>query len=438
MILADSLNRVGGSQLRQRVALGVASVPKWRIITSRGTVIEDSLRSSVVDRDADADLSLSLFGSRNKFFINSGLASVSRKVFLPVGYPKSTTSSYTPFIRYNIAHVSLIALARTLSTQAMLLAVGFGQGGALPMAAVVSWLLKDGLGHLGSILVGTSINTKFDSDPKRFKFLSVFLGQAANLLGILSLAKPGLFLLLTSFSSALSRVGTLAFTSSRARIYENFATAGNLGDLMRCSQAQSTLATILGTAVGVALAPLVGGDVGSILAVFAPVSAATHVFAYKAVSIIELRTLNVQRMEVVVHDWLANGTVPSVTDVAKREHFIITWPKFSVSVNPPIDSTLLEPLALERLTNESFHVRSVGSGAELFLKDSADAHSAIKGMFEACVLCSQISAGVPQAEIRAREIAKTEWPRFLSALPQGGWDVSVAFIDNVNSRISIS
>ena len=43
--------------------------------------------------------------------------------------------------------------------------MGLGDG-AIPMAAALNWIIKDGLGQLGGLLAVAAINTKFDSDPK--------------------------------------------------------------------------------------------------------------------------------------------------------------------------------------------------------------------------------------------------------------------------------
>jgi hypothetical protein len=360
--------------------------------------------------------------------IVSGLdESVARRIFLPVGYPNSVSDSYTDFILLNAGQVVFIALSRVLCTQAMLLAVGLGHG-ALPVAAVTTWLLKDGLGHLGSILVGTSINNRFDSDPKKYKFMSVSLGQVANLLGILSLSQPGMFLIFTSLSSALSRVGTLAFTASRAKIYENFAMASNLGDLMRCSQAQSTLGTLLGTAIGIGLSPLVGSDLASILTAFVPISATTHLLAYKAISKIELKTLNQQRFQLVMDEWVQNSTIPSIHNVALREQFVY-YPKFlaktsSINVNPPITPTILSNAMLANLSVHGYHLVQDAAVVQVYIAAHASNIQVVKGLYEAHNL------------VRNREIAGFE--SFESNLKTQGWDLSAIYLDDVDYRIHVS
>ena len=67
------------------------------------------------------------------------LSSIFRSAFLPVGYPETVSPRYFKYIGYNMIQVTFISLSRVLSTQAMLIAVGLGQGSALPLAAVMNW-----------------------------------------------------------------------------------------------------------------------------------------------------------------------------------------------------------------------------------------------------------------------------------------------------------
>ncbi len=378
------------------------------------------------DTSMDAIMTKAVFGRESQIFVSTGLARIFRNLCLPVGYPESARNNYSLYVRYNLVQVSLISFTRILSTQAMLLAVGIGQPGALPMAAVINWLLKDGLGHLGSILVGTKINTKFDSDPKRYKFLSVFLGQCANLLGIASLSYPTLFLLFTSLSAALSRIGTLAVTASRARIYEDFSLRGNLGDLIRCSQSQSTVATLLGTVVGVGIAPLIGADITSILAVFVPASVATHYMAFKAVSVIELSTFNRQRFELVMDSYLSNdGKVPSYHEIARQEKFILTQSLFKkVVVNPPVKLSLVDSDTENNLRQFGYHLHQSAAGnVLLFIAEDASSTQVLEGMFDACS--------------RSRGMKVGSFAQFISAAHQAGWRTHVAFMDDPLYRLSL-
>ena len=427
MLLSRLPLNSGNHSIRQRFPSPLSLSSRWRVVNLK-TLHETLVDDVVVPNDVSKDkyMTQKVFGQESDFLVQTGFARMIRGLCLPVGYPESATDNYSLFVRYNFVQVSLISLTRILSTQAMLLAVGIAQSGALPMAAVINWLLKDGLGHLGSILVGTKINTKFDSDPKRYKFLSVFLGQCANCLGILSLTRPSMFLLFTSLSAALSRIGTLAVTASRARIYEDFSLQGNLGDLIRCSQSQATVATLFGTVVGVGIAPLVGGDVTSILGVFVPATVATHYTAYKAVSVIELSTFNRQRFELVMDEYLKSGSIPNYHEIAKREKFILTRSLFKqVIINPPIKPELIDSKTEESLRHLGYVIHIIDSADKvvLFFSDSATSVQVLEGMYNAC--------------IRARGEEVGSFPQFLSGAHQAGWRTHVAFIDNPQYRLTL-
>jgi len=428
LIILDRITKV--SDIKQRIPSFISPLNKWRIVevsTGKSRIVDDIVIQH--DTSRDSYMMEAIFGREIPRLSSTGLSRVICKVFLPVGYPDSATPNYSLFVRYTLSQVALISFTRILSTQAMLIAVGMGHSGALPMAAVINWLLKDGIGHIGSLLAGTKINTKFDSDPKRYKFLSVFLGQCANLLGIMSLARPGLFLLLTSLSSGLSRVGTLAVTSSRARIYEDFSLKGNLGDMIRCSQAQSTLGTVIGTIFGVGFAPFIGGDIYSILAVFAPASVATHYVAYKAVSVVELSTFNRQRFEIVMHTFLETGNVPDYHSVAEEEKFILSNKIFkNIRINPPIVSiTGMADFMVENLVRNGFHISFESSGiVEVYFRDTATSDQTIEGMFFACIKSRGLSG------------SQEEFEKFMIAAVASGWRTSLTFIDDIDSRVILS
>lgn len=46
--------------------------------------------------------------------------------------------------------------------------MGLGSG-AIPMAAAMQWVLKDGVGHAAAIVYATAVNTRFDADAKRYR-----------------------------------------------------------------------------------------------------------------------------------------------------------------------------------------------------------------------------------------------------------------------------
>ena len=59
-----------------------------------------------------------------------------------------------------------------LATQSMLMAIGLGASSALPAAATLNWIIKDGFGQLGGVLFASFIGNRFDADPKRWKMIA--------------------------------------------------------------------------------------------------------------------------------------------------------------------------------------------------------------------------------------------------------------------------
>lgn len=70
-----------------------------------------------------------------------------------------------------------------------MLAVGVGQNVAASGAAAISWVLKDGLGALGNMLLVSRFGTKFDSDTKRNKWKGDILHNLGVIVSNLSILK---------------------------------------------------------------------------------------------------------------------------------------------------------------------------------------------------------------------------------------------------------
>jgi len=223
------------------------------------------------------------------------------KVFLPADFPASVTPNYIRFVGFMAVQVLTAHVSRVLAMQAMLLSVGVGAGKAVPIAAVTAWILKDGLGHLGAIALGTIVNTRFDSDPKRYRFWSAVIGKIADFVSILTLYWPAWFLLLSTLGSACGRISLSASQGSRAKVYESFTKSSNLGDVLRCAGSQTVAAQLLGTGIGAALSPLIGSSLYFLLSGNITLSMAALYCSYRSSAVVQMTTLNVQRAEIIFY-----------------------------------------------------------------------------------------------------------------------------------------
>jgi hypothetical protein len=86
-------------------------------------------------------------------------------LFLPRDWNTSTSKDYLPYVKWQfLANVASSACG-VLSMQSLLYAIGL-ESGAIPMAAALNWVIKDGLGQFGGVLFASMVNHRYDADPK--------------------------------------------------------------------------------------------------------------------------------------------------------------------------------------------------------------------------------------------------------------------------------
>lgn len=93
------------------------------------------------------------------------------------------------FLCFNILLTSYVVVLCLMKS--LLYAVGLGKG-AIPAAAAVNWVLKDGIGYLSKILL-SKFGWHFDVNPKGWRLFADLLENAAFGMEILTPAFPHLF-----------------------------------------------------------------------------------------------------------------------------------------------------------------------------------------------------------------------------------------------------
>lgn len=84
--------------------------------------------------------------------------------------------------------------------KALLYAVGLGKG-AIPTAAALNWVLKDGIGYLSKIML-SKYGRHFDVNPKGWRLFADLLENAAFGMEMLTPAFPNFFLLIGAAAGA--------------------------------------------------------------------------------------------------------------------------------------------------------------------------------------------------------------------------------------------
>lgn len=181
-----------------------------------------------------------------------------------------------------------------VATQSLLYAIGLGAG-SIPMAAGLNWIIKDGLGDLGGILYVNSINTKFDSNPKLWSFISLLSLAAGTVLEIFSPYYGLLFIPIAALANMLKNISWMSTSASRTVILKSFALKGNLADLTAKCSSQIVCGNVIGTSLGVCASGILLYNQLSVLLPALMLIPLSLYCCYKSLKYVTLNTLDIQR-----------------------------------------------------------------------------------------------------------------------------------------------
>ncbi|KAK4349436.1 hypothetical protein RND71_032191 [Anisodus tanguticus] len=238
-------------------------------------------------------------------------------LLLPEGFPESVTSDYLEYALWRGVQSVAAQISGVLSTQALLYAVGLGKG-AIPTAAAVNWVLKDGIGYLSKILL-SNYGRHFDVNPKSWRLFADLLENAAYGLEILTPAFPHLFVPIGAVAGAGRSAASLIQAATRSCFYAGFAAQRNFAEVIAKGEAQGMVSKAIGIMLGIALANCTRSSTSLALASFGVITW-IHMFCnLKSYQSIQLRTLNPYRASLVFSEYLLSGLVPSVKEVNDEE-----------------------------------------------------------------------------------------------------------------------
>ncbi|KAK9140618.1 hypothetical protein Scep_010299 [Stephania cephalantha] len=239
--------------------------------------------------------------------------------FFPFGYPYSVNEGYLRYTQFRaLQHFSSAALS-VLSTQALLFAAGMRPTPA--QATAVSWVLKDGMQHVGK-LICSNLGSRMDSEPKSWRILADVLYDLGTGLEVLSPLCPHLFLEMAGLGNFAKGMAVVAARATRLPIYSSFAKEGNLSDLFAKGEAISTLFNVAGLGVGIKLASTICSSTKGKLVV-GPLLSLVHIYSVvEEMRAAPVNTLNPQRTAIIVADFVKSGKIASPADLRYREDLL--------------------------------------------------------------------------------------------------------------------
>lgn len=227
-------------------------------------------------------------------------------LFLPEGYPDSVAPEYAEFQMFDSLQAFCSYLRGTLTTHAMLQGAGVGDAGASALGATLNWILRDGSGMVGGLALGWWGAGRFDSDIKSWRLFADVINDVGLSLELCApLVPPEYFWWLACAGTVCKAWCGVAAGATRATLTAHFARRGNIADCAAKEGSQETAVTLLGLVCGYQFVHAVTGSLLSTWAAFVALLL-LHVYAnYRVVRCLCLRTLNEERLRLVLDAFLA-------------------------------------------------------------------------------------------------------------------------------------
>lgn len=295
----------------------------WEVSGGRWVkLIADHLKDTFVIASANEDSSL--VEKNVSLRLVSDLWGKCRDLGMRLMLPESVTSDYMEYSLWRGVQGIAAQISGVLATQSLLYAVGLGKG-AIPTAAAVNWVLKDGIGYVSKIFL-SKFGRHFDVNPKGWRLFADFLENAAFGLEILTPTFPHLFVPIGAIAGAGRSAAALIQAATRSCFYAGFAAQRNFAEVIAKGEAQGMVSKFIGIMLGIVLANYTHTSPPLAIATFGVVTW-VHMFCnLKSYQAIQLRTLNPYRASLVFSEYLLSGLVPSVKEVSDEEPFFPALP----------------------------------------------------------------------------------------------------------------
>eukprot|EP01118_Nematostelium_gracile_P005576 TRINITY_DN1771_c0_g1_i2.p1 TRINITY_DN1771_c0_g1~~TRINITY_DN1771_c0_g1_i2.p1 ORF type:complete len:351 (+),score=62.75 TRINITY_DN1771_c0_g1_i2:395-1447(+) len=323
-----------------------------------------------------------------------------------------------------------------MSTKALLVSVGAASPlPAIPAAAAISWVLKDGLGSLGMMFLASRLGTRFDSDTKRNKWRADVLHNCGVGLELCTPLVPSLFLPFASMANLLKGLAGITNGATRASFNKHFAQGENLGDLTAKAQTQGITAYLVGMTGGIGLSFMSVDEPASlpIFGCFGLLAAIQLYASFRALSSVQLKTLNLQRTSILIDRYLSKyQTVVESDDnqfspesVSKMEKILLTpdylsYPiRFGTSIDESLSGHIQElESIISPFIQERYFVHDVSGTIVVVIHRDASSLDILKAYFHAYCQAKQ-----RLTTIDALQFTNNHFHKLIDILTDNGWNI---------------
>ncbi|GIL51565.1 hypothetical protein Vafri_7534 [Volvox africanus] len=416
-----------------------------------------------------------------------------RDLFLPPGYPNCVTPDYLSYQLWSMPTHVTGHLSHSLVTSSLLAAVGISASPATTVAlsASIKWIIKDGVGALGRLLVGSRFSAEFDEDPRRWRLVAELLSTMGLGLEVATSLYPQSFMLLAcsgKFCQALAKgMGKPVFRV----IQTHFARAQNVGAVAAKEEVWEVVAQMAGLIASVALLRVLEetGSADGVISAWATIQLMHVVLRYRALRTLLFPTLSTKRAALLAAASVRGRALPGVAEANEEESvFADPWEvqprvRLGVSAAEAFGGTLPSPRVLQAYVDayggEGYVLVWREGTANVLLKEGHEQTDLVRAVWQAAWLDWRtaggahsglataaggdgvvgIAAGVPRSEglrngnstgasigeeteelqlVRASLAAlEADFAGFLSGCERAGWEVGVVQMKTGRSRLRV-
>ncbi|XP_033329880.2 RUS family member 1 isoform X1 [Megalopta genalis] len=254
--------------------------------------------------------------------IYASTVSIIKEVVLPQGYPDSVHSDYTQYQIWDTVQAFASTILSIMTTHSIMQGVGVGEPEATPLAAAITWVLKDGAGMIGRIAFAWRNGADFDRQCKKWRLFADVLNDLAMGIELLLPYYSSYSLAILCVSMVMKSIVGVAGGATRAAITQHQALKNNSADVSAKDGSQETCVNLIASCVGILMLSTV--HIGRYIMELYLFLVAVHQYAnYVAVKSLRLNSLNEDRYALIIKSYVTNEVIPEPEEVNRNESVLL-------------------------------------------------------------------------------------------------------------------
>ena len=145
-----------------------------------------------------------------------------QRLFLPVGYPKSVRPEYLRYQMWDSIQGICSYLRGVLTTRSVLQGAGVGSATSSAVVAALIWVLKDGIGMIGSLGFAYLFSDVFETNIKEWRLFADLLNNVALTLDLALSLVPSYHLTFTALSAMCKSCCWVCAGATKGMLYGIF------------------------------------------------------------------------------------------------------------------------------------------------------------------------------------------------------------------------